>query len=66
MKSKTVNEQLEELNKLIGWFDSDKFEIELALEKLKQANELAENIEEKLNKIENEITIVKKKFDNTK
>lgn len=63
MKNKTINKQIEELNQIIKWFDSDDFELEEAIVKINEATELAEQIEQKLEKIKNEVTIVKNKFD---
>jgi exodeoxyribonuclease VII small subunit len=62
-KSKSVQEKLSELTELVGWFQSAAFKLEDALDKYKQAETLAEEIEKDLTKIKNEITVVKKKFD---
>lgn len=62
-KSKSVQEKLSELTELVGWFQSAAFKLEDALDKYKQAEALAEEIEKDLTKIKNEITVVKKKFD---
>jgi len=45
------------------WFDSEDFNIDQALEKYKQAQDLANEIEEELTKIKNEVTVIKKRFD---
>lgn len=59
----SIGEKTDKLNELVAWFDSDDFELERALEKFRQAQELAEEIEADLLSLKNEITIVKKKFD---
>jgi len=59
----TIAEKTEKLNKLIAWFDGEDFELEQALDKFKQAEALAREIEEDLLSLKNEITIVKQKFD---
>jgi len=52
-----------ELSKLVEWFDSEDFTLEAALDKFKQAEKLAVEIEHDLTSLKNEINIVKKKFD---
>lgn len=62
-KSKSIQEKTTELNELVAWFDSDDFVLETALEKFKQAEKLAAEIEADLHAVQNEIQIVKEKFD---
>lgn len=62
-KNKTVQEKLSQLTELVAWFQSAAFKLEDALDKYKQAEALAEEIEKDLTKIKNEIVVVKKKFD---
>lgn len=62
-KNKTIQEKTAELNSLVAWFDSEEFAVETALEKFKQAEQLAEEIEKDLRAIKNDIQIVKQKFD---
>jgi exodeoxyribonuclease VII small subunit len=62
-KNKTVQEKLSELAELVTWFQSPAFTLEEALEKYKQSEALAEEIEKDLTKLKNDIKIVKKKFD---
>ena len=63
-QNKSIEEKTSELTKLVSWFDSDQFVIEKALEQFKQAEKLAEEIEQDLVTLKNEIEIVKRKFDN--
>ncbi|MGB4420720.1 MAG: exodeoxyribonuclease VII small subunit [Candidatus Saccharimonadales bacterium] len=63
MKNSSIKEKTDHLNKIIAWFNSDDFDIEKALEKFKEAQKLAVDIEKELNQLKNEIEIVKKKFD---
>jgi len=60
--NKTIQEKTNELAELVAWFDGDKFELEAALDKFKEAEKLAAEIEKDLNSLKNEIMIVKKKF----
>ena len=61
--NKSITDKTNELDKLVDWFDSDDFTIEQALDKYKQAEKLATEIENDLLTIKNEIKIVKHKFD---
>lgn len=62
-QSKTVQEKMTELSELVTWFQSAAFNLEEALERFKNAEGLAEEIEKDLTKLKNDIKIVKKKFD---
>lgn len=66
LKSKSIQDKTAELTRLVSWFDSDEFELELALDKFKDAEKLASDIEMDLLTLKNEINIVKQKFDSEK
>jgi exodeoxyribonuclease VII small subunit len=61
--NQTLSEKLEKLDELVAWFDQEDFSIEEALEKFKQADKLASEIEQQLNGLKNEITVLAKRFD---
>ena len=61
--NKTISEKTAELTKLIEWFDSEDFTLEKAIDKFKDAEKLAVDIENDLKSIKNDINIVKRKFD---
>ena len=61
--SKTITEKMNDLSKLVSWFESDDFELEKALDKYKEAEKLAAEIEHDLSAVKNEVTVLKKKFD---
>jgi len=63
VKDKTIQEKTIELTKLVEWFDGDDFKLEAALDKFKEAEDLAADIEKDLLSLKNEIQIVKQKFD---
>lgn len=63
VKDKTIQEKTVELTKLVEWFDGDDFKLEAALDKFKEAEDLAADIEKDLLSLKNEIQIVKQKFD---
>ena len=60
---KTIAEKTASLDELVAWFNGGDFELEKALEKFKQAEALAAEIEQDLLLLKNDITIVKEKFD---
>ena len=61
--NKTISEKMKELSALVAWFESDEFELEQALDKYKEAEKLAGDIEHDLSTLKNEVTVLKKKFD---
>lgn len=61
-ESVSIQARLQQLDELVAWFQSDEFELEQATSKLKEAKQLATEIEHGLNVVENEITIIKKSF----
>lgn len=60
---KTIQEKTADLQELVAWFDSDEFALEAALDKFKEAEALAAEIENDLHTFGNDIQIVKQKFD---
>lgn len=60
--NQSVSEKTARLNELVAWFDSDDFELEQALDKFKEAEKLAAEIEQDLLALKNDIEIVKAKF----
>ena len=60
---KTVSEKMDELSKLVAWFESEEFALEQAIDRYKQAETLADEIEKELSSLKNEITVLKNKFD---
>ncbi len=62
-KNESISEKTARLTKLVEWFDSGEFKLELALDKFSEAEKLALEIEKDLSSLKNEIEIVKQKFD---
>lgn len=58
----TIQEKTAKLAELTAWFDSDEFVLEEALDKFKEAEALAAEIEKDLMELKNEITVVKRSF----
>ena len=61
--NKSVQEKLADLSELVEWFQSPSFKLEEAVTKFKEAEKLAETIEQELTELKNEISIVQKRFD---
>jgi len=61
--NKSIQKKTAELTELIAWFDGEEFTLEAALDKFKEAEKLAADIEKDLSSLKNEIQIVKQKFD---
>jgi exonuclease VII small subunit len=62
-KNKTsIAEKTIQLNELVAWFDGDEFELEQAIDKFAEAEKLASEIETDLVAMKNNITVLKKKF----
>lgn len=61
--SETVSKKLAKLSELVTWFESDDFVLEEAVQRFKEAQKLADEVETDLSKLKNEITVLKKKFD---
>jgi exodeoxyribonuclease VII small subunit len=61
--NQTIQEKITELDALVAWFDSDDFVLEAALEKFKQAEQLAKEIEQDLSSLKNDITVIKQSFE---
>jgi exodeoxyribonuclease VII small subunit len=62
-KKRSIAEKTAELDNLVEWFDSDEFELEHALDKFKEAEKLAAEVEKDLMDLKNEVNVIKKKFD---
>lgn len=54
----TINELLEQLDKEIAWFYSDEFRLEEARERFLAVKKLAEQAEERLLNMKNEIEVL--------
>lgn len=59
----SLNELTEQFETLVAWFEQDEFDLEQALDKYKQAHELAGKIKQQLDEIENKITVLQQSFD---
>jgi exodeoxyribonuclease VII small subunit len=62
-ETKTIKQKMDELSKLVMWFESDEFTLEEAVEAFKKAEKLAAEIEADLLNLKNDIQVVKQKFD---
>lgn len=64
-KTKTLKQKMEQLNELVNFFDNDDFDLETALVKYKEAEILSEDIRKNLEDLNNEIKVLKERFDTT-
>lgn len=58
-----VSKKMAKLSELVAWFESDDFVIEEAVERYKEAEKLADEIENDLTDLKNEIVVLKQRFD---
>ncbi len=63
VSNNTISQKTKELSELVAWFDSEDFSLEESIDKFKQAEKLASEIEKDLHSLKNEINIIKKNFD---
>lgn len=59
----TIAQKIAKLDELVAWFDSDDFELEKSIEKFKEAEQLAKQIEHDLNELKNSVEVIDKSFD---
>jgi len=62
-ENKSIQDNIAALSELVAWFDSEDFSLEVAIDKFKEAEALAEKIESDLTALKNDIQVVKQKFD---
>ncbi len=61
-KTKTYTQMSKELDAIIEWFESDKVNLEEAIDKYEEATRLLKLMEEYLNKAENKIKKIEMNF----
>lgn len=59
----TITEKIQTLEALVDWFESDKFALEQATDKFREADQLASEIQTDLAELKNEVVVLKQKFD---
>lgn len=62
-KDKSVNELMAELEKKMDWFNSDEFTLDEAGARYAEVEKLADKIEKILLTMQNDVEVIKKKFD---
>lgn len=60
---KPLQQQIDDLEQLIAWFEQDGVDLEQAIEKFEEGSKLADQIKSRLDSLENKITILKERFD---
>ena len=56
----TIEQNIQELEQMVAWFDSEDFQLENAIEHYQKAEKLADKIEQDLAGLKNRISIVTK------
>lgn len=64
--NQSISQKTAKLDELVAWFDSDDFDLELALEKFSEAKKLADEIERDLSGLKNNINVIAEQFDKEK
>lgn len=59
----TVKENIAALQVLLEWFESDDFSLEASIDKYKEAERLAKQIEGQLSELKNEVNVLQQSFD---
>lgn len=62
-QSESLREQLDELERIVTWFESEDIDIEEAIEQFEKGAAKSEAIAEQLSALENKITVLKQRFD---
>ncbi len=60
--NKTVAQNLEKLEELLAWFESEEITVEESLAKYEEALKLSKELEDQLKNAKNQVEVIKKKF----
>lgn len=64
MKSdKSVSEKMDQLEAKMAWFQGDEFNLDEAAGRYEEIERLADEVEEMLLSMQNEVDVIQKKFD---
>lgn len=61
--TKNLQSDIEQLDEIVKWFESNNLDVNEALEKYKQAEKLAKKINDSLSSLKNEVSILKVNFE---
>lgn len=62
-KKPTLKEQLDELDRIVTWFEQEDLDVEEAIVQFDNGAKLADDIKSRLGEFENKITVLKQRFD---
>ena len=62
-KDPNLKQQIDKLEELIAWFEQDDVDLEQAIDKFEAGTKLAEDIKDRLQKLDNKISVLKEKFE---
>ena len=58
----TFKTKLNELEKILEWFEKDNADLNMAVKKFEKGMQLSSELKEELNKIEGKVKVIKAKF----
>lgn len=61
--TKNLQSEIEELNKVVEWFESGEFDVAEAIEQYKKAEQIAKKINNDLKSLKNEVSVLKTNFE---
>ncbi|RYF29053.1 MAG: hypothetical protein EOO17_02935 [Chloroflexi bacterium] len=59
----TIQQKTDQLDGIVAWFNSEDFTLEQALDKFKQAEVIAEDVQKDLQSLKNGIHVIQQRFD---
>lgn len=59
----TIQQKISKLDEMLAWFDGDDFVLEEAPTRFHEAEKLADEINHALTQLQNEVTVLREKFD---
>lgn len=62
-QDESLSDMLAKLDETVAWFEQDDFDIEQAITKFEQGSQLATEIKARLDILENNVTVLKERFD---
>lgn len=61
-KKNTIAENIEKLEALLEWFESEEITVESSIQKYEEALKLSQELQSQLDEAKNQVEVIKKKF----
>ncbi len=61
-KKNTIAENIENLEALLEWFESEEITVESSIQKYEEALKLSQELQSQLDEAKNQVEVIKKKF----